>query len=114
MSMIVIPNQPCALSIGIVIICLAREDRLIWHARNVSDIVEHAARAAQETFTAAPVWRPPAERSAVANPGHQTAVQVDRDPVLRVVGSRQSRINRDDVSIRKRIGHAQLCWRARS
>ena len=84
-GVVVVPQQPGALVVGVVIL------GLVCCAPWIEDLV------VQEAQPVRAVRRPPVEGPAVADPGDETAVDVDRCPVLGLVGAGNRRIHRDDT-----------------
>ena len=87
--MVVVPHKPGTLVERIVILGAPRK------GQRVQDLV------VEETQSVVPVRVKPVEGAAVADPGDQTAVQVDGCPVGRLVRARYGRVNGQNVLLYK-------------
>src|SRR6516164_9832052 len=104
--MIVIPLQPGALIVRVVVISLSCGYR---RARNV---VKHAPGTVQETYPVRSARRKPTERTAIANPGYEPAVKMGGNAVVCLICARDRPVNREDMPGRKRIGEPNTISRS--
>ena len=97
-GVVVVPHQPGALVVGVVVLGLVAE-RLAW----AQDLVVHEA----EPLLAVRV--PPGVRPAVADPGDEPAVQVDVRPVVWLpISPHDGAVDREDVRGRQVVAEGDL------
>ena len=84
-GVVVVPQQPGALVVGVIVL------GLIHRRSRIEDLV------VQEAQPMRAIRGPPVKRPSVADPGDEPAVVVDRNPVLRLVGSGDSGVHGDNA-----------------
>ena len=95
-GVVVVPDKPGALVVAVVVF------GLVCGRPRVEDLV------VQEAEAVGAVRGPPVERPAVADPGDETAVEMDRRAVHRLVRAGEGRVDRDDGLRRKIIPECDL------